>query len=99
MNLCSTTQAMFVVPEHGVTLVDVPPPLAAFIPKAIRDVTDKPVTHTVYSHAHSDHVGAAGEFIAHQKTKPVIVTHEATQRILARAKDRSLTMEQSLRLD
>jgi glyoxylase-like metal-dependent hydrolase (beta-lactamase superfamily II) len=80
-------QAMFVVHERGVILVDVPPPLAAFIPKAIRDVTDKPVTHIVYSHAHSDHIGAAGEFIAQQKTKPVIVAHEETQRILARAKD------------
>lgn len=80
-------QAMFAVHERGVILVDVPPTLAAFIPKAIREVTDKPVTHIVYSHAHSDHIGAAGEFIAQQKIKPTIVAHEETQRILARARD------------
>ncbi len=80
-------QAMFAVHERGVILVDVPPPLAEFIPKAIREVTDRPVTHIVYSHAHSDHIGAAGEFIAKQKVKPLIVAHEETRRILARAKD------------
>lgn len=80
-------QAMFLVHDRGVILADVPPPLAAYLPKAIREVTDKPVTHIVYSHAHIDHIGAAGDFIAKLPKKPVIVAHEETKAILARAKD------------
>jgi glyoxylase-like metal-dependent hydrolase (beta-lactamase superfamily II) len=80
-------QAMFLVHDKGVILVDAPPPLAAFIPNAIREVTDKPVTHIVYSHAHIDHIGAAGDFIAKLPKKPVIVAHEETKAILANAKD------------
>lgn len=80
-------QAMFVVHDKGVIVADVPPPLAAFLPKAIREVTNKPVTHIVYSHAHSDHIGAAGDFVAALPKRPVIVAHEETRSILARAKD------------
>ncbi|HKG29820.1 MAG TPA: MBL fold metallo-hydrolase, partial [Nitrososphaeraceae archaeon] len=42
--------------------------------KAIAEVTDKPVTYVIYSHAHIDHIGAAGifpknaTFIAQQET-------------------------------
>ena len=42
--------------------------------KAIAEVTDKPVTHVIYSHYHLDHIGAAGmfpenaTFIAQQET-------------------------------
>lgn len=80
-------QAMFMVHDKGVILVDVPPPLAAFIPKAIREVTSQPVTHIIYSHAHADHIGAAGDFLATLPKKPVIVAHEETRSILARARD------------
>lgn len=80
-------QAMFVVHDKGVILADVPPPLAAFIPKAIREVTSKPVTHVIYSHAHIDHIGAAGDFLSTLSKKPVIVAHEETRSILARAQD------------
>ena len=80
-------QAMFMVHDKGVILADVPPPLAAFIPKAIREVTSQPVTHIIYSHAHADHIGAAGDFLATLPKKPVIVAHEETRSILARARD------------
>lgn len=53
-------QSMFMVYDRGVVVVDAP---ASFGPKllaAIREVTDKPVTHVVYSHPHTDHIGAAG---------------------------------------
>jgi glyoxylase-like metal-dependent hydrolase (beta-lactamase superfamily II) len=79
-------QAMFMVHDFGVVLVDAPPSIAAFIPKAIREVTDKPVTHIVYSHAHIDHIGGAGD-IAKQFGKPAIVAHEETRKLLVRAKD------------
>jgi glyoxylase-like metal-dependent hydrolase (beta-lactamase superfamily II) len=80
-------QAMFMVHDKGVVLADVPPPLAAYIPKAIREVTGKPVTHIIYSHAHADHIGAAGDLLATLPKKPVIIAHEETRAILARAAD------------
>ena len=80
-------QAMFVVHDQGVVLADVPPPLAAFITKAIREVTGKPITHIIYSHAHIDHIGAAGELVATLPRKPLIIAHEETHGILSRARD------------
>jgi hypothetical protein len=32
------------------------------VTSAIRDVTDKPVTHVLYSHHHGDHIGATSQF-------------------------------------
>jgi glyoxylase-like metal-dependent hydrolase (beta-lactamase superfamily II) len=51
-------QTMFVVTDDGVIAVDAPPTLGHNIVRAIDRVTKKPVTHVVYSHHHSDHVGA-----------------------------------------
>jgi glyoxylase-like metal-dependent hydrolase (beta-lactamase superfamily II) len=76
-------QSMFLVYEDGVVVVDAPPNYAALIPKAIAEVTDKPITHLVYSHAHVDHIGGAGRLGGH----PIIVAHEETRKLLARAND------------
>src|SRR5262249_15589178 len=54
-----TYQSMFLVYESGVVVVDVPPTYAALIPKAIAEITDKPITHLIYSHFHRDHIGGA----------------------------------------
>jgi len=51
-------QMMFLVTETGVIAVDAPPTLADKILPAIAGVTDKLVTHVVYSHTHADHVAA-----------------------------------------
>jgi glyoxylase-like metal-dependent hydrolase (beta-lactamase superfamily II) len=51
-------QNMFVVTDDGVIAVDAPPTLGNNILRAIARVTNKPVTRVVYSHEHSDHVGA-----------------------------------------
>jgi len=51
-------QTMFVLTGEGVIAVDAPPTLGHNILRAIDRVTKKPVTHVVYSHHHSDHVGA-----------------------------------------
>ena len=65
---------MFMVTDEGVIAIDAPPSLGANYLKAIRDVTDKPITHVIYSHAHIDHIGAANIFpqnatyIAQQET-------------------------------
>jgi glyoxylase-like metal-dependent hydrolase (beta-lactamase superfamily II) len=54
--------------------VDAPPSIAQNYLKAIVEVTDKPITHVIYSHAHLDHIGAVRLFpknatpIAHQDT-------------------------------
>ena len=66
--------AMFLVTDEGVVAVDAPPSIGQNYLKAIAEVTDKPITHVIYSHAHLDHIGAAGIFpknatyIAHQAT-------------------------------
>ena len=65
---------MFLVTDEGVVAIDAPPSIGRNYLKAIADVTDKPITHVIYSHAHLDHIGAAGIFpnnatyIAHQDT-------------------------------
>ena len=65
---------MFLVTDEGVVVVDAPPSIGQNYLKAIAEVTDKPITHIIYSHAHLDHIGAAGIFpknatyIAHQDT-------------------------------
>lgn len=51
-------QSMFVVTDEGVIPVDAPPTLGNNILRAIARVTKKPITEVVYSHQHSDHVGA-----------------------------------------
>lgn len=65
---------MFMVTDEGVIAVDAPPTLGANYLKAIAEVTDKPTTHVIYSHAHMDHIGAArifpenATFVAQQET-------------------------------
>ncbi len=65
-------QTMFLTTGEGVIVIDAPQPMRGFYLEAIQEVTDEPITHVVYSHAHNDHVGAAGmfppniEYIAHQ---------------------------------
>jgi glyoxylase-like metal-dependent hydrolase (beta-lactamase superfamily II) len=66
--------AMFMVTDQGVVAIDAPPTLGEKYLRAIEEVTDKPVSHVIYSHAHLDHIGAAGmfpqnaTFIAQQET-------------------------------
>jgi glyoxylase-like metal-dependent hydrolase (beta-lactamase superfamily II) len=57
------------VMEHddGVVVVDAPPTLGpeflgGNILKAVREISDKPITHVIYSHHHRDHIGAANVF-------------------------------------
>lgn len=67
--------SMFLTTGEGVIVVDAPPSIGDKLLKAIKEVTDEPVTHVVYSHAHADHIGAAGLFpknatyIAHIETR------------------------------
>ena len=74
--------SMAIVHDTGVILVDAPEPLPFFPPMdvlgAVAEITNKPITHLIYSHGHSDHNGGAHqiktafpdvEIVAHKKTK------------------------------
>lgn len=69
-----TYNTMFLVTDKGVVAVDAPPSIGKNYLKAIAEVTNKPVTYVIYTHAHLDHIGAAGifpknaTFIAQQET-------------------------------
>jgi glyoxylase-like metal-dependent hydrolase (beta-lactamase superfamily II) len=77
-------QAMFLVYDRGVVVIDAPQNLAAFIPKAIAEVAgDKQITHLIYSHSHADHIGGAKALGGH----PIIIAHEETLRLLKRDAD------------
>lgn len=74
---------IFLVYSKGVIAVDPLPTLGPRYLKAISEVTDKPVTHVIYSHEHTDHIGAADLF---PKTA-VFIAQRETAAILARRKD------------
>ena len=76
-------QSMFLVYDRGVVVIDAPPGYASNIPRAIAEVSDKPITHIIYSHSHIDHIGGAKALGGH----PVIIAHEETLRLLKRAAD------------
>jgi len=76
-------QSMFMTYESGVVVVDAPPSYASRIPAAVAEVTDKPITHLVYSHYHVDHIAGARNLGGH----PVIIAQKETNRILARDND------------
>lgn len=76
-------QAMFLVHDEGVALVDAPQSLASVLTKAISEITEKPITHVIYSHSHLDHIGGVTAIPG----KPIIVAHEETQRLLVRSND------------
>ena len=49
-----TYQLMFVVTDDGVIVADAPPTIGDNILAAVGEVTDKPITHVIYSHSHID---------------------------------------------
>lgn len=58
-------------------VVDAPPSIGHYIAYAIGNTTDKHITHFIYSHARSEHVGSAFIFenatrIAHRITKGLL---------------------------
>ena len=76
-------QSMFMVYDHGVVVVDAPPSYAGKLKEAIGEVTDKPITHLIYSHSHADHIGGAGSL----GDIPVVIAHAETKRLLVRDAD------------
>ena len=76
-------QSLFLVYDKGVVVIDAPPSYAAKIPQAIAEVSDRPVTHVIYSHSHTDHIAG----VAALGGTPAIIAHEETRRLLERAAD------------
>jgi glyoxylase-like metal-dependent hydrolase (beta-lactamase superfamily II) len=76
-------QSMFLVYDRGVVVIDAPQNLAVYIPKAIAELTNNPITHLIYSHPHADHIGGAKALGGH----PIIIAHEETLRLLKRDAD------------
>ena len=74
---------MFLVHETGVIAVDAPITIGQKYLSAIADVTSKPITHVIYSHAHTDHIGSAGMF----PKEAVIIAQEETAGLLKRYRD------------
>jgi glyoxylase-like metal-dependent hydrolase (beta-lactamase superfamily II) len=78
-------QSMFLVYEKGVVVIDAPPAFAQHLLQAIAEVTDRPITHLVYSHFHDDHIGGVKNLNLNKGV--VIIAQEETKRLLLRAKD------------
>ncbi|WP_198961018.1 MBL fold metallo-hydrolase [Bradyrhizobium sp. UFLA03-84] len=76
-------QSMFLVYDKGVVVMDAPPSYSAHLKQAIAEVTDRPITYLIYSHAHIDHIGGAADLGGH----PIIIAQEETRRLLERAND------------
>lgn len=74
---------IFLVSSQGVIAVDPLPNLGDRYLKAIAEVTDKPITHVVYSHEHTDHIGAAYLF----PKSSVYIAQKNTAELLARRND------------
>ncbi|MCH9684536.1 MAG: MBL fold metallo-hydrolase [Deltaproteobacteria bacterium] len=73
---------MFVVTSESVVVLDAPPSLGEAYLDAVAEVTDKPVSHLIYSHSHADHIGRADLF-----PDATVVAHERTAEILAERQD------------
>jgi glyoxylase-like metal-dependent hydrolase (beta-lactamase superfamily II) len=76
-------QSMFMVYDKGVVVIDAPPSYASKIPAAVAEITKKPITHLIYSHSHTDHIGGAAILGGHL----IIIAQEETKRLLALDKD------------
>jgi glyoxylase-like metal-dependent hydrolase (beta-lactamase superfamily II) len=76
-------QSMFMVYEQGVVVIDAPPNYSAKLRQAIGEVTQLPVTHLIYSHSHSDHIGGATDLNA----RPVVIAQEDAKWLLQRVND------------
>ncbi len=74
---------MFLTTGEGVVAIDAPPTIGDNYLNAVAEVTDEPVTHVVYSHSHSDHIGTASLF----PSNATYIASEDTAAILRRIDD------------
>jgi glyoxylase-like metal-dependent hydrolase (beta-lactamase superfamily II) len=74
---------IFLVSAQGVIAIDPLPNLGERYLKAIAEITNKPITHVIYSHEHTDHIGAAYLF----PKDAVYIAQKKTAELLARRND------------
>jgi glyoxylase-like metal-dependent hydrolase (beta-lactamase superfamily II) len=87
----SAYQAMFLTTREGVVIVDAPSTIGRNLLRAINEVTQangrpSTVTHQVYSHSHSDHIGASVLFgpdvvrIGHRECRTLLLRDDDPNR-------------------
>ena len=74
-----TYHVMFLTTGEGVIVVDAPPSIGQKLLDGIKEVTNEPITHVIYSHTHADHLAAASMF----PSDAIFIAHEATAAQLA----------------
>lgn len=74
---------VFFVTEKGVVVYDPKPDVSPFVLKVIPEVTNKPITHVIYSHHHRDH--SQGAYLFPESAE--LIANERTAKFLAVAKD------------
>ncbi|MBG57828.1 MAG: hypothetical protein CMK46_06010 [Porticoccus sp.] len=74
---------VFFVTEEGVVVYDAKPDVSPFVLKVIPEVTDKPITHVIYSHHHRDH--AQGMYLFPETA--TIIGNDETEKFLKIAND------------
>ncbi|MGB0835848.1 MAG: MBL fold metallo-hydrolase [Psychrobium sp.] len=78
-----------IVGKESVLLIDAPHGTGKKLLKAIKSITDKPLTAIVYSHAHADHVGDSGiilkelglkrlDIYGTQEVQDALISHKVT---------------------
>jgi len=105
---------LVVVHDDGVVVVDAPPTMGpefngSNVLNAVRSISDKPITHVIYSHHHIDHIGATFqlgegfEIVAQEHCAEYVATANDPQRPRATETfDRSKTLQvggQTIQLD
>jgi glyoxylase-like metal-dependent hydrolase (beta-lactamase superfamily II) len=84
-------QSAFLTTKDGVVLLDAPPTIGHNIQRAVDEIASangvsNKVTHLIYSHHHSDHVGASSLFnksvtrIGHEETRHLLLRDNDTAR-------------------
>ena len=74
---------VFFVTDVGVVVYDAKPDVTPYLLEVVKQVTDKPITHVIYSHHHRDH--AEGMYLYPKNT--IKIANDETARYLKRAND------------
>ncbi len=78
--------SLIVVTNEGVVIVDpISPAASRKLIVELQEITDKPITHLIYSHSHHDHAAGGGGFeaktiIAHENAPELIMGVQTTMR-------------------
>ena len=74
---------VFFVTEEGVVVYDAKPDVTPYVLKVIPEVTDRPITHVIYSHHHRDHAEAMHLY----PESAIIIGNDETEKFLKIAND------------